>query len=87
MTNIRNRDRRAPPIAQGDMQPKALPENPDLLTIRQCLTHLHRQGVPLCGFTLRRRIADGSLKATKTTYRMLVHANDLARFIAKLKGT
>ena len=83
---IRNITLRVPPTGQDKVLPKGMPDSAELFTIRQCLTALAKAGVPICGFTLRRRIADGTLKATKTPYRVLVHAKDLDRFITKLKG-
>lgn len=75
-----------PVAGQDSVKPKGMPDNPELLTFRQVHEELHRKGVPLCGYTIRRRVKDGTIKAIKTPYRLLFQREHVARWIADLKA-
>ena len=86
MTRIRKSALSQTPVAQASLKPKALPPpGSGVLTIRECVSALAEAGVPICGYTLRKRIADGTIPATKTPYRVLVRSADLERFITRLQ--
>ncbi len=74
-----------PVLSQDDVQPKAMPDSKDLLTFRQVVEAMRRAGVPLCGYTIRKRISDGTLRAIKTPYRLLVPRDALQEFIQDVK--
>ena len=75
-----------PVETQRSVQPKAMPASRDLLTFRQVQEALQKAGVPLCGYTIRKKIAAGILKAVKTPYRLLVPRDRLDAFIQELKS-
>jgi len=82
---VKSKSLSSPTAGQSAVRPKAMPSDPDLMTFRDVVAAMRAQGVPLCGYTIRKRIAAGELKAVKTSYRLLIPRVTLEKYIARLK--
>ncbi len=81
--NIPMKPRIIYPTTDHKVVAKAMPTDPGMLTSRQVQARLAGAGIPLCTYTIRKRIASGEIKATRTPYRLLVKESDLKAYIAK----
>jgi hypothetical protein len=53
------------------------------VTMRECMDILESLGHKLCYYSIRKRVMDGSLKSTKTPYRLLFREIDILDFVSK----
>lgn len=56
------------------------------VTMKECMEILKSLGHQLCYYSVRKRVMDGSLKSTKTPYRLLFREIDILDFVSNVNA-